>query len=106
MTRVFFREAVACIITYEVELPSSFESSQSWKEDLDAKVRLPNGDRIPTVLLGNKVSQAMMMMMVVTVTMTMMIIIVTMMMTTAAITMVMRTIMMVMATVMLKTMTM
>lgn len=54
MTRVFFREAVACIITYEVELPSSFESSESWKEDLDAKVRLPNGDRIPTVLLGNK----------------------------------------------------
>lgn len=35
--------------------PSTFESVQRWKADLDSKVFLPNGDHIPAVLLANKV---------------------------------------------------
>ncbi|ESO00378.1 hypothetical protein HELRODRAFT_83199, partial [Helobdella robusta] len=54
MTRVYYKEAVGCILVYDVNKMSSFEGCNRWKEDLDEKVSLPNGDRIPCVLVGNK----------------------------------------------------
>ena len=55
MTRVYYKEAIGCFIVYDVNQRASFESALKWKEDLDSKVRLQDGRRIPCVLLGNKV---------------------------------------------------
>ena len=57
MTRVYYKEAVGCILVFDVTRPASFEAVQKWKLDLDTKVQLPNGGRIPCVLMGNKVSR-------------------------------------------------
>ena len=54
MTRVYFKEARGALIVFDVTRPSTFESVQRWKADLDSKVFLPNGDHIPAVLLANK----------------------------------------------------
>jgi len=58
MTRVYYKEAVGCILVFDVTRPASFEAVQKWKQDLDTKVQLPNGGRIPCVLMGNKCDQA------------------------------------------------
>ena len=55
MTRVYYKEAVGCILVFDVTRPASFEAVQKWKLDLDTKVQAPNGGKIPCVLLGNKV---------------------------------------------------
>jgi len=54
MTRVYYKEAIGCFIVYDVTRRSTFDSAVKWKEDLDSKVRLPDGRKIPCVLLGNK----------------------------------------------------
>lgn len=40
---------------FDVTNKKSFENAQQWKNELDAKVELPNGQSIPCVLIGNKV---------------------------------------------------
>jgi len=55
MTRVYYKEAIGCFIVYDVTRRATFDSAIKWKEDLDAKVRLSDGRKIPCVLLGNKV---------------------------------------------------
>jgi GTPase SAR1 family protein len=55
MTRVYYKEAVGCFIVYDITRPSTFEAVIRWKEDLDKKVMLPDGSRIPCFLLANKV---------------------------------------------------
>jgi len=56
MTRVYYKEAVGCFIVFDITRPSTFEAVERWKKDLDSKVSLPDGCRIPCVLLANKVS--------------------------------------------------
>lgn len=55
MTRVYYKDAVGCCIVFDVTRVSTFESVIRWKNDLDAKVSLPDGNPIPCVLLANKV---------------------------------------------------
>ena len=40
---------------FDVTNNKSFESAREWKQELDSKVELPNGEKVPCVLLGNKV---------------------------------------------------
>ncbi|XP_078500723.1 ras-related protein Rab-7L1 isoform X2 [Lissotriton helveticus] len=54
MTRLYYREAAACVIMFDVTNRASFLSSQKWKEDLDSKTTLPNGAPVPCILLANK----------------------------------------------------
>jgi len=54
MTRVYYKEAIGCFIVYDVTRRSTYDSAVKWKEDLDSKVRLSDGRKIPCVLLGNK----------------------------------------------------
>ncbi|KJE91811.1 small GTPase rabE [Capsaspora owczarzaki ATCC 30864] len=54
MTRVYYKEAVAAIIVFDVTRVSTFEAVQKWKFDIDAKVKLSTGEDIPVVLLANK----------------------------------------------------
>lgn len=54
MTRVYYKDAVGCIIVYDVNNEESFKASERWKNDLDEKILLPDGDRVPCLLFGNK----------------------------------------------------
>uniref|UniRef100_A0A674JBT5 Uncharacterized protein n=1 Tax=Terrapene triunguis TaxID=2587831 RepID=A0A674JBT5_9SAUR len=54
MTRLYYREASACIIMFDVTNFSTFSSSQRWKQDLDSKLTLPDGSPVPCLLLANK----------------------------------------------------
>ena len=57
MARTYFRGASGCVVMFDVTNYKTLESAQEWKSELDAKVELPNGEPIPCVLLGNKVSK-------------------------------------------------
>lgn len=54
LTRVYYKEAVAAFVVFDLTRNSSFESVKRWKDDIDNKVRLPNGDPLPVILLANK----------------------------------------------------
>lgn len=58
MTRLYYREASACIIMFDVTNVSTFSNSQKWKQDLDSKLTLPDGSPVPCLLLANKVSSS------------------------------------------------
>lgn len=55
MTRVYYKEAVGAFIVFDVTRSATFDAVAKWKQDLDAKVQLPDGSNIPCVLLANKV---------------------------------------------------
>ncbi|XP_006628180.1 ras-related protein Rab-38 [Lepisosteus oculatus] len=57
MTRVYYREAMGAFIVFDVTRPSTFEAVTKWKEDLDSKLTLSNGNNVATVLLANKCDQ-------------------------------------------------
>ncbi|BES91649.1 RAB [Nesidiocoris tenuis] len=57
MTRVYFKEAVGAFIVFDVTRAATFEAVLKWKQDLDAKVQLPDGSPVPCVLLANKCDQ-------------------------------------------------
>lgn len=57
MTRLYYREASACIIMFDVTSVSTFTSCQKWKQDLDSKLKLPDGSPVPCLLLANKVRE-------------------------------------------------
>lgn len=54
---MYYKDAVGCFIVFDVTRASTFEAVVRWKNDLDSKVTLPDGSRIPCVLLANKVSR-------------------------------------------------
>ncbi|RWS24119.1 ras-related protein Rab-32-like protein, partial [Leptotrombidium deliense] len=54
MTRVYYKDGVgACIVT-DISKPANLEKVLRWKQDLDNKVTLPDGSKVPCVLLANK----------------------------------------------------
>lgn len=56
MTRVYYKDAVAAFVVFDVLRPSTFESVKKWKQDIDNKIKLPNtDDNIPVILLANKI---------------------------------------------------
>ncbi|XP_037946101.1 mucin-5AC isoform X1 [Teleopsis dalmanni] len=57
MTRVYYKEAVGAFIVFDVTRSGTFDCVSKWKEDLDSKVQLPDGSRIPCILLANKCDQ-------------------------------------------------
>ncbi|XP_003383085.1 PREDICTED: ras-related protein Rab-7L1-like [Amphimedon queenslandica] len=54
IARTYFRGASGCVVMFDVTNNKSFESAREWKQELDSKVELPNGEKVPCVLLGNK----------------------------------------------------
>lgn len=57
MTRVYYKEAVGAFIVFDVTRTATFDAVQKWKNDLDSKVQLANGSKVPCVLLANKCDQ-------------------------------------------------
>ena len=55
MTRTYYRGASGCVVLFDITNRRSLLEAKSWKEDLDAKVALPNGDPVPCILIANKV---------------------------------------------------
>ncbi len=55
MTRTYYRGASGCIVLFDLTDRRSFTEAKTWKEDLDSKVLLSNGDTIPCLLVANKV---------------------------------------------------
>ena len=56
MTRAYYKEANGCFIVFDVTRGLTSVAVTKWKIDLDNKVKLPNGNRLPCVLLANKVN--------------------------------------------------
>ena len=54
VVQIFYTHAVAAVIVYDVTSRETFDSVLKWKQDIDAKVFLPSGAKIPVLLLGNK----------------------------------------------------
>ena len=54
MTRVYYKDAVGAFLLFDVNRPKTFESVMRWKVDLDTKVSLSDGSKIPCLLLANK----------------------------------------------------
>lgn len=57
MTRVYYKDAVAAFVVFDITRETTtLDGARKWKQDIDAKVMLPNSDTpIPTILLANKI---------------------------------------------------
>lgn len=51
MTRVYYRQTHAACIAYDPTRRHTFNEVGKWKEDIDRKAQLPNGDPIPCMLI-------------------------------------------------------
>jgi len=54
MTRVYYKYAIAAVIVFDVSRPATFEAVLKWRDDVNSKVVLANGQPIPCLLLANK----------------------------------------------------
>ena len=54
---LFVQDAVGAFLLFDVTRADSFHAVSKWKDDLDEKVLLPDGRKIPCVLVGNKSDQ-------------------------------------------------
>lgn len=54
MTRAYYRDAVGAIVVFDATRTKTFDEVAKWKNDLDEKVQLPDGSRVPAVLIANK----------------------------------------------------
>lgn len=54
-TQVYYKEAVAAFIVFDVTRKNTFDAVDLWKSDVDQKVFLPDEKPVPVILLANKV---------------------------------------------------
>lgn len=54
MTRVYYKDAHACIVMFDLEQKMTFQNAVRWKKDLDSKCQLADGSLVPCLLLANK----------------------------------------------------
>jgi len=54
MTRVYYKDAVGAFLVFDANRPKTFKSVMRLKVDLDTKVSLSDGSKIPCLLLANK----------------------------------------------------
>mmetsp|Transcript_36927 Transcript_36927/g.47079 ORF Transcript_36927/g.47079 Transcript_36927/m.47079 type:complete len:209 (+) Transcript_36927:96-722(+) len=55
IARVYYKDAFGALIVYDASRPSTFDDHvEKWKKEIDEKVKLPDGQNIPIVLLANK----------------------------------------------------
>lgn len=54
MTRVYYKSAIAAIVCFDISRPSTLDNVKKWRDDINDKVVLPNGQPIPMVLLATK----------------------------------------------------
>ncbi|KAL3853525.1 hypothetical protein ACJMK2_017060 [Sinanodonta woodiana] len=54
MTRVYYKDAHACIVMFDLTQRTTFQNAVKWKKDLDTKCTLKDGSFVPCLLLANK----------------------------------------------------
>lgn len=54
MTRIYYKEASGALIVFDLSRETTYKNILKWKEDIDEKVRLPNDNKLPVMLLANK----------------------------------------------------
>ncbi|XP_076447902.1 ras-related protein Rab-7L1-like [Babylonia areolata] len=54
MTRVYYKDAHACIVMFDLTQKNTCHNAVRWKKDLDNKCQLADGTYVPCLLLGNK----------------------------------------------------
>lgn len=54
LTRIYFKEASGAFIVFDLCMNDTFENVLKWKHEIDDKVKLPNNQNIPVILLANK----------------------------------------------------
>eukprot|EP00049_Salpingoeca_infusionum_P001936 m.52172 g.52172 ORF g.52172 m.52172 type:complete len:215 (-) comp11288_c1_seq1:85-729(-) len=54
MTRVYYKHAIAAVVCFDLSRAVTLDGAAKWKQDVDAKVMLPDGKPIPVVLFGCK----------------------------------------------------
>lgn len=54
IVRVYYAKSHGVFIVYDLTDRKSFENVLRWKKEIDDKIRLPNGDSLPCILVGNK----------------------------------------------------
>lgn len=54
MTHVYYKEAAAACVVFDITSPRTFQAAAKWKADVDSKVFLESGDPVPSILLANK----------------------------------------------------
>uniref|UniRef100_A0A2C9JPJ6 Ras-related protein Rab n=1 Tax=Biomphalaria glabrata TaxID=6526 RepID=A0A2C9JPJ6_BIOGL len=54
MTRVYYKDAHACLVMFDLTQKNTFQSCVKWKKDLDQKCTLVDGSPVPCLLLANK----------------------------------------------------
>ena len=55
LTRVYYKDASACVVMFDISSLKSFKSVVRWKNDVDSKVFLRDMSPVPCLLLANKV---------------------------------------------------
>ena len=55
MTRVYYQEASAAFVVFDVTRIATLDAVIEWKKDIDSKVYTSEGKPIPCILLGNKI---------------------------------------------------
>ncbi|KAH0793233.1 Ras family protein [Histomonas meleagridis] len=55
MTHVYYQEACAAFVVFDVTRMPTFDMVDDWKKDIDSKVFTSEGKPIPCMLLGNKI---------------------------------------------------
>jgi Ras-related protein Rab-7L1 len=58
MTRVYYKDAHACLVMFDLTQKNTFLNSVKWKKDLDQKCNLIDGTPVPCLLLANKCDNA------------------------------------------------
>lgn len=53
IAKVYYKHSVGAIIVCDAKSPKLIPNVLNWKEDIDSKVRFPNGNKIPMVLIAN-----------------------------------------------------
>lgn len=54
LTRPYYRNSGGAIVVFDLTSRETFDAVVNWKRDVDNKVELPNGQKLPVLLLGNK----------------------------------------------------
>eukprot|EP01091_Cochliopodium_minus_P000683 TRINITY_DN105_c0_g1_i2.p1 TRINITY_DN105_c0_g1~~TRINITY_DN105_c0_g1_i2.p1 ORF type:complete len:195 (-),score=39.01 TRINITY_DN105_c0_g1_i2:104-688(-) len=54
LTHVYYKEAAAACIVFDLTDKKTFTRVQKWRNDVAEKVKLPNDETVPMLLLGNK----------------------------------------------------